>query len=80
MPYAEDIICTIGPKSWDPEVLVKLMKAPGDRPVQGRGSDDDDDGGGCDGGGGGHSELLTSKPAVAVIHTAHESGMNSVYS
>jgi len=22
-----DIICTIGPKSWDPEVLVKLMKA-----------------------------------------------------
>ena len=23
---AEDIICTIGPKSWDPEVLVKLMK------------------------------------------------------
>ncbi|CAE7402615.1 PYK1, partial [Symbiodinium sp. CCMP2456] len=22
-----DIICTIGPKSWDPEVLVELMKA-----------------------------------------------------
>merc|ERR1719450_1897893 len=22
-----DIICTIGPKSWDPEVLVKLMEA-----------------------------------------------------
>ena len=22
-----DIVCTIGPKSWDPEVLVKLMKA-----------------------------------------------------
>ena len=26
-PVTEDIICTIGPKSWDPEVLVKLMKA-----------------------------------------------------
>merc|ERR550532_2504345 len=22
-----DIVCTIGPKSWDPEVLVKLMEA-----------------------------------------------------